>query len=71
MFGGFADVSLTDYFQGILVVVGTAVLGIYMISYASGWSNVVEQVTVQDPTLAIANMGAAGSTLFGNDFWLP
>ncbi|MCG5105383.1 sodium/proline symporter [Oceanobacillus alkalisoli] len=65
LFGGFAGVSITDYFQGILVVVGTAILGIYLVIEAGGWSNIVSTVGAQDPGMVSSNMGAAGSTLFG------
>lgn len=68
LFGGFAGVSLTDYFQGILVVIGTAILGIYMIFRAGGWTEVVSQVTASDASLVTASMGAGGSTLFGMIF---
>lgn len=68
LFGGFAAVSLTDYFQGLIVVVGTAILGIYMVYYAGGWSELVAVVSSTDSTMTSANMGAAGSTLFGMIF---
>ncbi|MDQ0160456.1 sodium/proline symporter [Alkalibacillus salilacus] len=65
LFGGFAGVSITDYFQGIIVVIGTAILGVFMINYAGGWSAVVEEVRNQDPALVTGGLGASGSALLG------
>lgn len=68
LFGGLLGVSLTDYFQGLAVVVGTLILGIFMVSLAGGWTNVVEQSAQISPMLVSANLGATGSALIGAIF---
>ncbi|PKR77917.1 hypothetical protein CEY16_08305 [Halalkalibacillus sediminis] len=65
LFGGLMGVSLTDYFQGLGVVIGTVILGIFMVSFAGGWGEVVSQAAEISPTMVSANMGATGSALLG------
>ncbi|MBB5174578.1 sodium/proline symporter [Texcoconibacillus texcoconensis] len=66
LFGGLMGVSLTDYFQGIGVVIGTVILGIFMIYVAGGWNAVVAQTAEISPMYTSANMGATGSALLGS-----
>jgi len=68
MLGGFLAVSLTDYIQGLLIIIGTFILGFVLVSMAGGWSQVVTEAAKASPILVSANLGKTGLSFIGMVF---
>ncbi|MFT7462547.1 MAG: sodium/proline symporter [Pseudohongiellaceae bacterium] len=62
--GGFAAVVYTDVLQGVLMLIGLAVLPIVGISVAGGWDPMLATLRADDPHL-VSLFGAGGLTTAG------
>jgi len=58
--GGYLAVCWTDYFQGLIVIIGTLSVSIYLIITQGGISNLLSNVAQTNPFLVTGSLGAEG-----------
>lgn len=68
--GGFMAVSITDYVQGWVIIVGSIILNILLIVKAGGFGGLLTKLHAIDPSLLTATMGGkSGAVLVGMIFY--
>lgn len=64
VFGGFMAVSVTDFVQGLVIVVGVMILAVVMLDMGGGPSAIARKAAEIDPNLVNASMGGKTGMAF-------